>query len=58
MSKNEEFGGQKSVKNVRSKLLVAKSLAIGRAGQKYDWLFNEDETPRNPTDTDENVQTD
>ena len=25
---------------------VAKSLALARGQQKYDWLFNDEETPR------------
>jgi hypothetical protein len=47
MSKKSSNEGGNGARNHRSKLLVAKSLAIGGGAQKYDWLFNEDETPRN-----------
>ena len=58
LSQSREFFAQKSTKNARSKLLVAKSLAIGDGSQKYDWLYNEEETPRDATNRDENMQTD
>jgi hypothetical protein len=57
MSKNSSNEGVNAVRNQRSKLLVAKSLAIGGGEQKYGWLFNEDETPRNPGTANENMDT-
>ena len=57
MSKNSSNEGVNAVRNQRSKLLVAKSLAIGGGEQKYGWLFNEDETPRNSGTANENMDT-
>lgn len=57
-SKNSSNEGSNGRRNKRSKLLVAKSLAIGGGEQKYDWLFNEDETPRDPKDGHENMDSD
>ena len=47
LSKNSSNEGVNGIRNNRNKLLVAKSLATLGGEQKYDWLFNEDETPRN-----------
>jgi hypothetical protein len=58
MLQNTPKMGGRGDNNPRSKLLVAKSLAIGREGQKYDWLFNDDETPRNVPNNAENLETD
>lgn len=57
LSKNSSNEGRHGQRNPRSKLLVAKSLAIGGGEQKYDWLFNEDETPRESKTNNENLNT-
>ena len=57
LSKQSSNEGMNGRMNQRSKLLVAKSLAIGGGEQKYDWLFNEDETPRNANSGNEDPDT-
>ena len=44
--RNQAQGGVKTPKVIRNGMQVAKSLALNLGEQKYDWLFNEDETPR------------
>jgi hypothetical protein len=46
MTGNKAHSGVKTSKVIRNGMQVAKSLALNLGEQKYDWLFNDDETPR------------